>query len=545
MKGRVGMEFVRELADELRELLNPNAPEDARLVQKGLMLYRQGMVSQLQVAESGIQATVQDVAAVKVLLDPLFLGLSECSCPADELCRHQLAVFFAAYAQVGSVGDWVTEWREPVREKKSVVAWGLQKAKDLVKANGLLKPDYGRWVDSFEKSFDALLAAKKYTNPFVVPELFGIYRRRLQASAPLEAEWRLLYELVATVVAFRKLAVLSEQMGHSEDAVHRSYGHLFESLVDEAEDLLEKIGMQTLPFDFDEFIVGLKDEVFALLTVVPGLVHHRIELYRELWSGLFRKTAWREAELERVLARLRTVTDEENPLPLVLAGIHLNVLLGEDEKALKSLDWIEDEVAVPYMVYWIEYLSGLKVWKRAGRYIDLFLHKLKGYLDSEAFVGGFQGRAGVVRTVLRVISPYVSENGRMDVYERAMQCSLPYSYAEYEYFLFERRMYERWGELQALVGMEYQDLPRDRVKVIEKEQPEVLLGMLHQSAQREIDQKNRASYRMAVRHLKKLRTLYKKLKRVDDWEYFLEGLLERTKRLRAFHEECARGKLIS
>ena len=545
MKGRVGMEFVQELADELRELLNPNAPEDARLVQKGLMLYRQGMVSQLQVAESGIQATVQDVAAVKVLLDPQFLGLSECSCPADELCRHQLAVFFAAYAQVGSVGDWVTEWREPVREKKSVVAWGLQKAKDLVKANGLLKPDYGRWVDSFEKSFDALLASKKYTNPFVVPELFGIYRRRLQASAPLEAEWRLLYELVATVVSFRELAVLSEQMGHSEDAVHRSYGHLFESLVDEAEDLLEKIGMQTLPFDFDEFIVGLKDEVFALLAVVPGLVHHRVELYRELWSGLFRKTAWREAELERVLARLRTVTDEENPLPLVLAGIHLNVLLGEDEKALKSLDWIEDEVAVPYMVYWIEYLSGLKVWKRAGRYIDLFLHKLKGYLDSEVFVGGFQGRAGVVRTVLRVISPYVSENGRMDVYERAMQCSLPYSYAEYEYFLFERRMYERWGELQALVGMEYQDLPRDRVKVIEKEQPEVLLGMLHQSAQREIDQKNRASYRMAVRHLKKLRTLYKKLKRVDDWEYFLEGLLERTKRLRAFHEECARGKLIS
>ena len=545
MKGRVGMEFVRELADELRELLNPNAPEDARLVQKGLMLYRQGMVSQLQVAESGIQATVQDVAAVKVLLDPLFLGLSECSCPADELCRHQLAVFFAAYAQVGSVGDWVTEWREPVREKKSVVAWGLQKAKDLVKANGLLKPDYGRWVDSFEKSFDALLASKKYTNPFVVPELFGIYRRRLQASAPLEAEWRLLYELVATVVSFRELAVLSEQMGHSEDAVHRSYGHLFESLVEEAEDLIEKIGMQTLPFDFDEFIVGLKDEVFALLAVVPGLVHHRVELYRELWSGLFRKTAWREAELERVLARLRTVTDEENPLPLVLAGIHLNVLLGEDEKALKSLDWIEDEVAVPYMVYWIEYLSGLKVWKRAGRYIDLFLHKLKGYLDSEVFVGGFQGRAGVVRTVLRVISPYVSENGRMDVYERAMQCSLPYSYAEYEYFLFERRMYERWGELQALVGMEYQDLPRDRVKVIEKEQPEVLLGMLHQSAQQEIDQKNRASYRMAVRHLKKLRTLYKKLKRVDDWEYFLEGLLERTKRLRAFHEECARGKLIS
>jgi uncharacterized Zn finger protein len=70
------------------------------------------------------------------------------------------------------------------------------------------------------------------------------------------------------------------------------------------------------------------------------------------------------------------------------------------------------------------------------------------------------------------------------------------------------------------------------------------LGMLHQSALNEINQKNRSSYKAAVRHLKKLRTLYKKTKRVDDWQYFLDSLMEKTKRLRAFHEECKRSKLI-
>jgi sulfur transfer protein SufE len=56
--------------------------------------------------------------------------------------------------------------------------------------------------------------------------------------------------------------------------------------------------------------------------------------------------------------------------------------------------------------------------------------------------------------------------------------------------------------------------------------------------------KNREHYKEAVRKLKKLRMLYKKLKRLSEWEEFLDILMTRTKRLRAFHEECRKGKLI-
>jgi hypothetical protein len=44
--------------------------------------------------------------------------------------------------------------------------------------------------------------------------------------------------------------------------------------------------------------------------------------------------------------------------------------------------------------------------------------------------------------------------------------------------------------------------------------------------------------------LKKLRSIYKKLNKETTWEYYLENLLEDTKRLRAFQEECQRGKLV-
>ncbi len=534
-------ERIEFLAEKMRELLQATTAEDAKLVQKGLMLYRQGLVKQVQIWNEKITSTVQDVTPCYVKLNFTFLSMSECSCPHDGFCRHQMATFFSAYSRYGSVADWVSEWREPIREQRAIAGWGMQTAKDLIKANGVLEPDYSRWVHSFEVSFDTLLASKKYTSPYVIPELFGIYERRIHASAPVEQEWRLLYEMVGIVVSFRKLAMLSEQLGHNEDTVKHAYLHLFQNLLDDAEDLAVKIGVQSLPFAFDEFIEKLKDDTFDLLTCVSGLEYERIFLYRLMWVQFFKKKTWREEELVKIPARLKGLQDWENPLPLMVAGIHISILAGDDEKALKLVGQFSAEEIAPYLVYWIDYLSGLKAWKRVGPVIELFLQKVKAYLET---LGGYHSCVTFTRNALKSVAPYCAENDRLDLYERGLLVMLPYSFSDYEYLLFERKQYDRWGELQAFVGLDFYDLPKERLKVIEKERPEVLLGMLHQTAQREIDQKNRASYRLAVRHLKKLRTLYKKLKRVDDWEYFLETLMERTKRLRAFHEECRRSKLI-
>jgi hypothetical protein len=530
-----------DISADIKEYLNSNILDDVRLIQKGLMLYRQGMVHQLQIGQKEVTAVVQDVTPCKVRLDLQYLSLSHCSCPGDGVCRHLMAVFFAVHAKEASVTTWVEEWREPMREKKAFTDWGVQTAKDLIKANGPLKPDYGSWVHSFEVSFDTLLQTKKYTSPYVVTELFEIYWRRVQASAPVEQEWKLLYELVGIVISFRKLARLSEEAGHNEEAVKRAYLHLFDDMLDDAEQLIGKIGVQSLPFDFDDFVVSLKDDARELLTVVSGLAYERFYLYRLLWTGLFRKKTWREEELGRIGTGLKELFDWQNPLPLMLARIHLNLLLGDDEQVLKNLNLIEDDVITPYMLQWINYLTGQKAWKRVGPLIELFLVKLKAYLE---VLGGYHSCTSFTRTAVKAVAPYCVETGRTDLFERTLTSTLPYSFADYEYMLFERGQYDRWGELQAFVGLNFNELPKERVKVVEKEMPEVLLGMLHQTVQVEIDQKNRSSYKQAVKHLKKLRTIYKKLKRSEDFQYYMETLLERTKRLRAFHEECNRAKLV-
>src|SRR5690242_7689318 len=98
-------ELLVSVSDGLKEQLLPHESEDVRLVQKAMMLYRQGAVQGLRLdeANSRVMATVQDVMPVKVELDLDIPTLSKCGCPGDWPCRHELAVFFAAYSVHHSV----------------------------------------------------------------------------------------------------------------------------------------------------------------------------------------------------------------------------------------------------------------------------------------------------------------------------------------------------------------------------------------------------------------------------------------------------------
>ena len=75
------LEPLQWFSEQLHSTLVPDSEEDAQVVQKGLILYRQGGVSQLKLEKDGISAVVQDVIRVNVRLDLNVLYLSECSCP--------------------------------------------------------------------------------------------------------------------------------------------------------------------------------------------------------------------------------------------------------------------------------------------------------------------------------------------------------------------------------------------------------------------------------------------------------------------------------
>ncbi|WP_158587570.1 SWIM zinc finger family protein [Neobacillus notoginsengisoli] len=528
-------------AERLGDMLSPHSEEDARLMQRGMLLYRQGMVSQLLIDEETVTAAVQDVVPVRVRLELLFLEMSECTCPAAGICRHQLAVFFAAYGREGSVAEWIEDWRYPMREKKAAADWGLKRARDLVKAKEKVELDYRLWIKSFSESFHSIMRSKKYVNPYVVGELFEVYWRRLRADSPADENGRLLYELAGIVFSIKELAFLSEELGHTKEMVSRYYLHVFSELEEAGIRIGSRLGARALPLGLESFLADLREDVRKLLTGgVPGVFNERMYLYMGLWTVLFKSGPLLEEELGKIETAAPDA-DGESRHALELAKVHLNFMLRNDSEAICVLSGIENEIAGQFLLFWIDRLADMKEWSRLGPYIDQLAHKLK---DTIASVAGYQGRSRFVKAVLETALPFAEATGRMEVFERLLQQALPYSYYDYGNLLFERGDYEKWADLQTFMGHQYTDLPSARLKVLEKELPETVMAMLHQSAARLIAMRNRPSYRSAARLLKKLRTLYKKQKRLVEWEAFFEALLERTKRLRAFHEECQRSKLI-
>jgi hypothetical protein len=121
---------------------------------------------------------------------------------------------------------------------------------------------------------------------------------------------------------------------------------------------------------------------------------------------------------------------------------------------------------------------------------------------------------------------------------------LPHSSPIIENMLYEQRKWKPWVEMQ--IFQEYDPL-HHRVSVlqpIEKEAPELLLPYYHQAIEHYVALKNRHDYKLAVKLLKRLEKVYKKMKQVERWNGFFTGFLGRHSRLRALQEEMKKGKLL-
>lgn len=80
-------------------------------------------------------------------------------------------------------------------------------------------------------------------------------------------------------------------------------------------------------------------------------------------------------------------------------------------------------------------------------------------------------------------------------------------------------------------------------KAAEKDFPNEALGLYREEAELLIGQRNRASYRAACGHLRKMRDLHARLDDGAGWDLYVSGLRAQHRTLRAFLEELKRAKL--
>ena len=90
-----------------------------------------------------------------------------------------------------------------------------------------------------------------------------------------------------------------------------------------------------------------------------------------------------------------------------------------------------------------------------------------------------------------------------------------------------------------------EQIDKHDLQEVHKQDPQSVLPIYHNLVLYYIELKGRTNYKIAVRYLKKLKTNYKKLKRVSEWEDYIQYIESQFIRLRALQEELRKGKLVN
>ena len=107
-------------------------------------------------------------------------------------------------------------------------------------------------------------------------------------------------------------------------------------------------------------------------------------------------------------------------------------------------------------------------------YLSEFITRLRAFLGREMIIMP----AVILRGWFFIPCFPFAETGRTDLFEKALYEMLPYSFREYEDFLFEKKDFEKWMELQTYVGVKMDSLSKSQLKLLQDEAPELLAAAL-------------------------------------------------------------------
>ncbi|PLT31737.1 SWIM zinc finger family protein [Peribacillus deserti] len=533
---------VLHVGEALLEVLNPHDEVVQVSVQQGFSLYTQGLVYRLADYEDHVTATVQDLVPAKVVFDMNNPANSSCSCDDGLMCRHQIAVFLAAYSKRASVRLWIDRWKSKQEEAEAPIeeeTLALTSARDVLEQKKTFKRSFSSWKGYIDKTFDRYILKNKTMPEYMLDRMWGSFNQKLKEKAPIEREWRHLYDFVSLYVVL--LNCLKLIKSDPSPKVSLSFFHdLASNSAEELQEIIPSIGRQAQPFAFDEFLEGIKDEAWQLLEGGSSLQYERVDFYRSLWRYLLKKSAWRSKEIKRLEEALNEKHSEAQTASYQIALIHLLLLTNQDEQAMELLGGLQAS-ASPFLYAWLQYSIETGNEKRAALFIEHVIKRVNPFLS--ALVSYYE-RTDFVRTFSMPIRVFCQETKRSDLLERFYRETLPYSYYEYSRVLFDREEYQKWVELQMFSGETLTLTGNESLKILQAKEPSLLLPLYHHAVLSNLEQKNRQAYKAAVRYLKKLKALYKKLKQENRWDEYIENLSVSTKRLRAFQEELQRGKLI-
>jgi hypothetical protein len=221
--------------------------------------------------------------------------------------------------------------------------------------------------------------------------------------------------------------------------------------------------------------------------------------------------------------------------PWFMAQTRMNFYMGQDEQAWKLLKEAKNVTTIPsdMSIYFLYYVSHQQQWHRLLNWLTALPPLFRSY--RREYLHKFMEFWELIITHL--------PDAEKSMWNTLI-AMLPYSRPIYEEKLVQQGRWKQWMDYHLSSGSDPSEFRVSELQPLEKNAPEVLLPFYHQAVERYVMIKNRDGYKAAVKLLKRLAKLYKRLKHEDRWDQYLAAFVVRYSRLRALQEELRKGKLI-
>ncbi|OQR54049.1 SWIM zinc finger domain-containing protein [Bacillus sp. CDB3] len=524
---------IMMIANEFVQGLDPQQVADQEHVATARHLYRSGVVYNVDFDGYTLSGTVDAEGSVYSVHIPIRnVAESYCDCFAPTQCEHMLAVLLSAASSFGQVGDVLTLFKNNTKPSLPPI----RTARQVLQSSAFEEMDYKSWHTYFENEFESFKkeqARLTYKQMYFLMSLFTDFYTKLERKAPRVIAIHELFKLHAALYCFQKLLEEIQEFEANKLYSYHQPVNVVRLFVDKVESIVRDLKTEAIPAESESILQETARLTHEVFFSTDAYTQERFFIYRHIWSELLRTEEQLQEEAKRIDTKM-------NPLSKALASSHLLFLNNEDLLAMELLEKQPASVVSLYF-YWLEELLSAMQWDRGKNWLSFTYKQVKKTILEQENTVFIQD---IVRLFVMMYETYATHTNEQAGLEMILQELLPYSFANYEQYVLAKKQYRAWAELHLLYGFEAIELLKEPLKDIEKEAPEAALPLYHLAATAAIEERNRKSYRRAVRYLKKLRMLYKRLKRTDEWDAFIIHIANLHSRLRALQEELRKGKLI-
>ncbi|MDN4083238.1 SWIM zinc finger family protein [Paenibacillus polymyxa] len=524
-------------------------------IKRGFQYFKQGKVKEFAMTDADhIAAVVDGNELYEVDLHLSAFAASRCTCPVRTNCKHMIAVLLnyaneqersvhalvnahsAGFTRLTTQADTRTTpafRSNPSPDHKEATRDALRK-----KASNLPDMPVSEWHDLFDQCI-ALNHVHTQNSQYVQSALASIYA----VKPPLSPGMQQLYGLHAHLRVLEKLVPQAPMTGYP---THTYMGYYTQIAADELKEAIER--------DFERPL-ELTDEPMHEARTAETLAYLREKMLIESRNGTYFSDAYYQfwlywvyptrqdpsiytEELQHLLAAEKERSATLARLPWMLAQSWMYVYQAQDHKAWELLE--EAERAFPLKISSSQLLLFLYALRQAADWVRLKdgLRHIGPLLHSHRD-DHLQDYMHDWELVLQHLP-----DAEQDMWDTLMGM-LPFAGGMYEEALLAHGKWRQWIDYQLSIRSEPLSFRVSVLQPIEKNAPELLLPFYHQAVERYVLEKNRSSYKAAVKLLKRLFKLYKKMKQETRWELFFMTFTSRHSRLRALQEELRKGKLLS